>query len=396
MKRYSLLILCLPVVAILLTWQSCSKENQSPVAQFSIEPATGNDETIFMMNAEATTDPDDKPETIMIMWDWEGDGIFDTQYATRKNSDHKYAKSGSYNVTLVAKDPRGLTDTVQVPLIVSSSNLPPETPFNPDPADGEVILKIKPWLKWDSSDPDGDVMFFTCYFGKTNPPAQFIANQMFGTFSPDQLDYGTTYYWKIKIRDSKGNITEGPVWSFTTYDLHVGTLTDARDQQTYQTIQMGDTWWMSENLRYDAGEGSYCYDNTAARCDTYGKLYTWEAAMRSCPDGWHLPSLTEFETMINSLGGSELAGGKLKDYERQIWREVNVGATNEVGFNALPAGRRYDSGLFAGAGYYAQFFASTEYNSKEAYNMTIGFDYANVFVYNYKKVYAISVRCVKN
>ncbi len=396
MNRHFLLIISLPALALLLIFQSCAKENQPPVAQFSIDPATGNDQTIFYMDGSATTDPNDDPETVVVMWDWEGDGIFDSQYATKKKADHKYSKAGPYTVTMVAKDPRGLTDTLRVPLTVASSNLPPEAPFNPNPDNGKVILTINPWLKWSSSDPEGDPMFFTCYFGKTNPPPQVIASQMVGTFSPGKLDYGTSYYWKVKIRDTKGNITEGPVWSFSTYDLHIGTLTDSRDGQTYQTIQMGTAWWMAENLRYDAGEGSYCYEYNDARCVTYGKLYTWDAAMRSCPAGWHVPTLREFETMISGIGGPDVAGGKLKDYEQSLWREVNVGATNEVGFNALPAGRRYDSGLFAGAGYYAQFFASTEYNSQEAYNMTIGYDYANAFIYNYKKAYAISVRCVKN
>lgn len=348
------------------------------------------------MDATATSDPDDAAETLLIIWDWDGDGIFDTQYATRKKGDHKYTKSGSYNVTMVVKDPRGLSDTLSVPLVVSSSNLPPEKPFNPIPADGAVTLTINPWMKWSSSDPDGDPMFFTCYFGTTTPPPQLIANQMFGTFSPGKLDYGTTYYWKVKIRDSKGNITEGPVWSFSTYDLHFQTITDARDGQTYQAIQMGQAWWMAENMRYDAGEGSFCYEDNIARCNLYGKLYNWDAAMRACPAGWHLPTMKEFETMVNAIGGPEIAGGKLKDYERLIWKDVNVGATNEVGFSALPAGRRYDSGLYAGIGYYAQFFSSTEYNSREAYNMTIGYDYTNTFIYNYKKAYAISVRCVKD
>ncbi|MCX6223237.1 MAG: PKD domain-containing protein [Bacteroidia bacterium] len=394
MKRYTLLISCL--AACVIFWQSCSKENQPPVARFSITPVTGNDKTTFEMDGSATDDPNDDAGLLLVTWDWEGDGVFDTQYASQKIVSHKYSKFGDYNVTMVAKDPRGLSDTLVVPLVVSSSNLPPEVPFNPEPTEGEVILRVNPWMKWGSSDPDGDRMSFTCYFGKTNPPAQFIAKQSVATFNPGKLEYGTTYYWRIKVQDNKGNTTEGPVWSFSTYDLHFQTITDTRDGQTYQTIQMGNAWWMAENLRYDAGEGSYCYEDNAARCQIYGKLYTWDAAMRSCPEGWHLPSLMEFETMINAVGGPEIAGGKLKDYEQLIWKEVNVGATNEVGFGALPAGRRYDSGLFAGIGYYAQFFSSTEYNSREAYNMTIGYDYANVFIYNYKKIYAISVRCVKN
>ena len=396
MKRFFLSAICLSALSILIIISACTKENLPPVALFTIDPATGNDETIFMMDASGSTDPDGKVDSLRVMWDWEGDGIFDTQYATRKKADHKYKNPGDYQVTLVVKDPRGLTDTLKVPLTVASSNMPPEAPFNPQPENGAVVKTISPWLKWSSSDPEGDPMFFTCYFGKSTNPPQFIANQMFGNFNPGKLEYNTTYYWKVKVRDTKGNITEGPVWNFTTYDLHVGTVTDSRDGQTYQTIQIGTAWWMSENLRYDAGEGSFCYEDNSTKCTTYGKLYTWDAAMRSCPAGWHLPTLNEFITLLNALGGPEIAGGKMKDYELQLWKEVNVGATNEVGFNALPAGRRYDSGLYAGVSYYAQYFASTEYNSKEAYNMTIGYDYANAFIYNYKKAYAISVRCVKD
>ncbi|MDD4644817.1 MAG: FISUMP domain-containing protein [Bacteroidales bacterium] len=396
MKKYSLLLTGLLTVALCMTWQSCQKENQPPVAQFSIDPTTGNDQTTFVMDASGTSDPNDKADALVIMWDYDGDGSYDTQYATRKTGDHKYTKPGNYTVTMVVKDPRGLTDTMAVPLVVTSSNLPPEVPFDPQPADGSTVLSVNPWMRWGSSDPEGDPMFFTCFFGKTNPPEQLIASQMLGTFTGGELEYGTTYYWKIRVRDSKGNITMGPVWSFTTYDLHFITINDSRDGQTYKAVQMGDAWWMAENLRYDAGEGSYCYENNLARCQTYGRLYTWDAAMKSCPAGWHLPSVKEFETMINLNGGTEVAGTKLKDNVKDLWKESSIESTNEVGFSALPAGRRYDSGLYAGLGYYAQFFASTEYNSREAYNMTIGYDYANTFIYNYKKAYAISVRCVKD
>ena len=388
----------LPALAsvLVLSLASCTKENQPPVASFTIEPATGNDETIFYMDASGTTDPTDDAKDLMVIWDWEGDGKFDTQYALKKKGDHKYSKAGEYQVTLVAKDPRGLTDTLSLPLTVASSNLPPDPPSNPTPANGATTMTNKPWLKWDSHDPDGDPMLFTCYFGSTNPPPQFIASQMFGSFNPGKLEYGNTYYWKVRVRDVKGNSTDGPVWSFNTIDLKFSTLTDSRDGRTYSTIQVGNDWWMAENLKYEAGQGSYCYDDNQTRCDFYGKLYTWAAASQACPEGWHLPTLAEIETMVEVLGGPEIAGGKLKEVESLSWKEPNTGATNISGFGALPAGRRYDSGIFAGIGYYAQFWSSTENNSKEAFNLTLGYDYPAVFIYNYKKTYAISVRCVKD
>jgi uncharacterized protein (TIGR02145 family) len=384
------------LLTLLFIATSCEKENLPPAAQFTIDPTTGNELTIFMFDASGTTDPTDNPEDIMVMWDWEGDGTFDTQYAVKKTGDHKYAKPGEYMVTLVAKDPRGLTDTLAVPLTVSSSNLPPDPPFNPEPGDGAMVRQIKPWMKWDSSDPEGDPLLFTCYFGTTNPPPQVIASQMFGTFTQGQLEYGTTYYWKVRVKDSKGHITEGPVWSFTTVDLHVSTITDARDGKTYKTIQIGEDWWTMENMKFDTGTGCYNYDDNPARGETYGKLYTWDAATKACPEGWHLPTLEEYNKMVESQGGADVAGGKMKDYETLLWREVNVGADNYSGFTALPAGRRYDQGLYAGQGYYAQFWSSTEYNTRDAYNLTLGYDYAGAFIYNYKKVYAISVRCVKD
>ena len=88
------------------------------------------------------------------------------------------------------------------------------------------------------------------------------------------------------------------------YAQTTGRFTDARDGKIYKTVKIGDQVWMAENLNYDAGEGSWCYKDSLSNCEKYGKLYTWEAARRSAPKGWHLPSKEEFETLLNSLGGS--------------------------------------------------------------------------------------------
>jgi len=62
----------------------------------------------------------------------------------------------------------------------------------------------------------------------------------------------------------------------------------------------------------------------------------------------------------------------------------------------LPAGRRYGEDNYTGEKYYAQFYSSTEYADDEAYNLMLGYDYGKTYIYNYKKEYAISVRCVKD
>lgn len=379
---------------IIILISSCTKENTKPTASFTFEPGSGNDETTFLFDASGSSDLEDDGDELMVMWNWEGDEYFDTQYAVRKTADHKYAP-GDYMVTLVVKDSRGMSDTARMPLIVASSNLPPEIPENPKPAHNENSTRIKLSIGWDCIDPDGDMMLYTVFFGTTNPPEQIYSNYAQTGFDRDDLEYKTTYYWKVIAKDIKGNTTEGPTWQFSTLNLTFGNLTDTRDGQNYTTIEIGSQWWMAENLNYESNS-SYCYDDDPAFCDRYGRLYTWESALSACPDGWHLPTIGEFEEMVDHLGGTEEAGGMLKDYDSNYWREPNTGASNISGFGALPAGRRYDHGLSTGSGYYAQFYSSTEYQTNEAYNLTLGYDYNTAFLYNYKKKYAISVRCIKN
>ena len=73
-----------------------------------------------------------------------------------------------------------------------------------------------------------------------------------------------------------------------------GTFTDSRDGQTYQTISFkkaltGTTFtWMAQNLNYKIA-GTYAYNDTTSNKKEFGLLYTWEAALKACPTGWHLP-----------------------------------------------------------------------------------------------------------
>jgi hypothetical protein len=69
-----------------------------------------------------------------------------------------------------------------------------------------------------------------------------------------------------------------------------GSFTDARDGQTYKTVNIGSQTWMAKNLNFAAPLGSWCYNNDGVNCINYGRLYTWIAAKSACPIGWHLPS----------------------------------------------------------------------------------------------------------
>ncbi len=95
-------------------------------------------------------------------------------------------------------------------------NHPPAAPSNPTPADNATKVSTTPTLKWTCTDPDNDPLDYDVYFGKTNNPELVKSNLATSTYSPDKLDYNTTYYWKIVAKDSPDDATQGTIWSFTT------------------------------------------------------------------------------------------------------------------------------------------------------------------------------------
>ena len=195
-------------------------------------------------------------------------------------------------------------------------------------------------------------------------------------------------------------------------------MKDNRDGQTYRTTKIGDQVWMAENLNFET-ENSDCYKNSAEYCAKYGRLYTWAAAMDSagiwstngkdcgyrntcsptypvrgvCPEGWHLPSIDEWDSLLTAVGGSATAGIMLKSTEG--WDESSNG-TDAFGFSALPAGDGHNGVAFNSEGDYAYFWSSTEHEGDYACEvfMDNGDDYAKLS--RRDRSLEQSVRCLKD
>ena len=180
--------------------------------------------------------------------------------------------------------------------------------------------------------------------------------------------------------------------SFGGGEQAVSTFTDSRDGQVYRIVQIGSQVWFAENLNY-AAKGSKCYDNKAANCAKYGRLYDWKSALTACPAGFHLPTYNEWTTLVDYVGGEKMAGKKLKS--KTGWNN-NGNGTDNYGFSALPGGYGESGGRFSNAGIYGYWWSATVYVVDDVWSLGIYYDYEHVYMFNGTEEGSFSVRCVQN
>jgi uncharacterized protein (TIGR02145 family) len=181
---------------------------------------------------------------------------------------------------------------------------------------------------------------------------------------------------------------------FCTIVLNIsgqGKFTDPRDSNFYKTITISKITWMVENLRYKAKEGAYYFDNDSNNKLGYGILYDWKSAMKVCPDGWHLPTGNEFQTLVNRF---DLKGE---------WENKTSDTTS---FGIQLGGMQDYEGTFTEMDESAYFWTSTEYDKDNAeyfsYIVVVRTPVADVSrkddisdIHGAEKTNRYSVRCIK-
>ena len=280
---------------------------------------------------------------------------------------------------------------------------------------------------------------------------KYVRNFWYTNYGLGECDASNNAEIKVLAKERSGRygpqkrfVCREGAWTESHFNTAItyGTLTESAERggQTYRTVTIGEgenaQTWMAENLNYyDATlDGrSWCYgassDATTPNCTEWGRLYTWAAAVgRSeeecgdgiscnlaggkvqgiCPDGWHIPSKTEWEILFSNVGVQDNSGEVLKsqtgwnvDCFAEGYDEDGDTYTRRdrdtFGFSALPAGYRNSSGVFEYEGGGARFWSSTENNSYNdvAHSMLIGC-YGNAELGSGGKIEGFSVRCLKD
>jgi uncharacterized protein (TIGR02145 family) len=237
---------------------------------------------------------------------------------------------GTHKVSVRIYSPDGLYNEKEIELVVSRANKPPTARVTRNMRFGN-ILSVFEFDAWSSSDPD-------------NVPSELMARWDFdGDGNWDtSFDYPKivkrvyqipgVYSVGVEVMDPDGLKGKASIDIHVSANTHpTSQIKDVRDDQVYGIVQIGNQWWMGENLNWAPFRDSMgtwmCFDYKPSICEVTGKLYhaqsigtyyTGETEARNlCPRGWHVPSVSEWQVLLQELGwetaGSALAYGGSSD-----------------------------------------------------------------------------------
>ncbi len=187
--------------------------------------------------------------------------------------------------------------------------------------------------------------------------------------------------------------------------------------QNYASVIIGSLEWMSENLDvafFRNGDPiphvphgptwallktpAWCYyNNDPSTVAVYGRMYNWYAVgdpRGLAPAGWHVARDGEWSTLANFLGGTAIAGGRLKAVT--LWNAPNTGASNSSGFTALPGGVRGNGGSYFGLGSGGIWWCAEQYGPNGAIFWALSSSSAVISRGGSSKQDGQSVRCVRD
>lgn len=178
------------------------------------------------------------------------------------------------------------------------------------------------------------------------------------------------------------------------------TFKDPRDNHVYRIVKIGNQTWFAQNLQYAGPVGSSrCHSDDYIQCDVYGRLYQRDKAMTACPTGWHLPSLDEWKVLFEYVGGTNVAGIKLKSRSNWVLQEnfEKYAGTDEYNFSILPASFATATGVYGSTIKFDSHLWTSSVDA-DGYNMMVYFLHGmgGVGISNVSEDMYMSVRCLKD
>jgi uncharacterized protein (TIGR02145 family) len=194
---------------------------------------------------------------------------------------------------------------------------------------------------------------------------------------------------------------ELPEESYAFSNANYGDFIDPRDDRQYGWVKLDNLIWMTENLAYIPPEnesywtyqggnvsGSYEYLNT------YGILYGFKTALKSCPPGWRVPTDIEWSKLERHLDNTII------DLNQISYRGTTIGSQlvsiRQGSLKANFGGKRLSNGNFVGYKSIGSYWTSSRADNFKAWNRQIQRDLPQIIRQKGEENEGNSVRCVRN
>jgi len=106
-----------------------------------------------------------------------------------------------------------------------------------------------------------------------------------------------------------------------------GEIKDSRDGRVYQTIEIDNIIWFSENLKYQS-KNSVDIENTKEGVNLDGNYYPYEESDNVCPENFRIPKVKEWKQYLNKII-------ELKNISKTSIKDFEIEATDASGFKDL-------------------------------------------------------------
>jgi hypothetical protein len=199
-------------------WSFTTRGNIAPYTPSDPDPSNGaTDVSAFADLSWEGGDPDGDPVTYDVYFGTDGDPPLVSNGQSSETYDPGQLElTTTYFWKIVSEDNFDEQTTGPLWSFTTRGNDPPYAASNPDPEDGQGGVPNNPTLDWVGGDPDDDQTFYDVYLDENPNPTTLVSeHQSLSYYEAEELEYETTYYWKIVSEDVFGESTEGPIWSFT-------------------------------------------------------------------------------------------------------------------------------------------------------------------------------------
>ena len=212
--------------------------NTAPFANLTATPAVAGIGSFISFDASASFDKESDNSKLLLRWDFDGDGVWDTSFSVSKVVSLQFTNLGTFNVNVEVRDERGWLATTNRQIRIENQN-----PFTPSPlsiANNSTNQPVTLRLDWLGGDNDPfDTVVYDLYFGTAANP-ELVASDLNGaSFSPPQLQYNKFYFWQVLARDNHGGVALSPVYSFLTQPESTPVAPTITGQPVSQTVAAG-------------------------------------------------------------------------------------------------------------------------------------------------------------